>query len=307
VQLIITDPWFSKKTVLYLRGRTLLWGLIAFLGAVVVLTLAFRTHLAPTPFTAEGEKRYVRENLDAMAKRLGELQARLIQLDSLNERVLKLAGLSAPPKNHPLQKETQYPPGMGGTFIPGPALSAEDINQNLHILESASQERLDLLTVLESRLSEQRAQAMLMPTFLPVLGGEVGSPFGWRIDPFNGQWAMHSGLDFAAPSGTKVFAASGGVVVSTQQHPAYGNLLEIDHGKHLVTRYAHLSKFLVKEGDLVKRGQAVAEIGSTGRSTGPHLHFEVLVQGVQQDPQKFLALGQKLPFHLHPVAKADLQ
>ena len=128
-----------------------------------------------------------------------------------------------------------------------------------------------------------------------MTNGNLGSPFGWRIDPFNGRSALHTGLDFPSEPGTAILAAAGGVVVAQEYHPAYGNMVEIDHGNELITRYAHASRVLVKKGDLVKRGQKIAEVGSTGRSTGPHLHFEVLVQGIFQDPQKFLTAGKHLP------------
>jgi len=135
----------------------------------------------------------------------------------------------------------------------------------------------------------------MVPTQEPVLGGNLGSAFGWRIDPFNGRSALHTGLDFASETGTPIHAAAGGVVVTQEFHPGYGNLIEVDHGNDLVTRYAHASRVMVKKGDLVRRGQVIAEVGSTGRSTGPHLHFEVLVQGVYQDPKKFLEAGRHLP------------
>ena len=125
----------------------------------------------------------------------------------------------------------------------------------------------------------------------PVTGRTAGSAFGWRLDPFTGQSALHTGLDFQADTGTPILAAAGGVVIAQEFHPAYGNMIELDHGNQLVTRYAHASRTLVKQGDLVRRGQKIAEVGSTGRSTGPHLHFEVLVQGVFQDPQKFFNAG----------------
>jgi murein DD-endopeptidase MepM/ murein hydrolase activator NlpD len=123
---------------------------------------------------------------------------------------------------------------------------------------------------------------------------DLGSPFGWRIDPITGHSALHTGLDFPAEPGTAIFAAAGGVVVTQEFHPQYGNVIEVDHGNTLVTRYAHSSKVLVKTGDLIKRGQKIAEVGTSGRSTGPHLHFEVLVQGVPQDPLKFLNAGSGL-------------
>jgi murein DD-endopeptidase MepM/ murein hydrolase activator NlpD len=155
-------------------------------------------------------------------------------------------------------------------------------------------QRTDLMAVVESRLFEQKVRNMMVPTQAPVTGSNVGSSFGWRIDPFTGRSALHTGLDFQANTGTPVLAAAGGVVVTQEYHPAYGNMIEVDHGKDLMTRYAHASKVFVKKGDLIKRGQKIGEVGTTGRSTGPHLHFEVLVRGVQQDPQKFLSAGRSL-------------
>jgi len=150
---------------------------------------------------------------------------------------------------------------------------------------------VDLMTVLESRLFDQHIRKKMIPTHAPVTGRVAGSGFGWRVDPITGQSALHTGLDFQADTGTPILAAAGGVVVTQEYHPAYGNMIEVDHGNQLVTRYAHASRVLIKQGDIVRRGQKIAEIGTTGRSTGPHLHFEVLVQGVFQDPQKFLNAG----------------
>ena len=109
--------------------------------------------------------------------------------------------------------------------------------------------------------------------------------------------ALHTGLDFPAPTGTPIAAAAGGVVLTAEFHPQYGQMIELDHGNQLVTRYAHASRMLVKPGDLVKRGQKIAEVGSTGRSTGPHLHFEVLVDGVHQNPARFLKLKEEPPIN----------
>ena len=148
-----------------------------------------------------------------------------------------------------------------------------------------------------------KIKQLLIPTQHPVAAGNLGSSFGWRIDPINGGSALHTGLDFQASTGVPIVAAAGGVVVTQEFHPAYGNMVELDHGNDLITRYAHASQVFVKKGDLVKRGKKIAEVGTTGRSTGPHLHFEVLVQGVPQDPQKFLTAGQDMVDEL--VAKND--
>jgi murein DD-endopeptidase MepM/ murein hydrolase activator NlpD len=125
---------------------------------------------------------------------------------------------------------------------------------------------------------------------LPVAGGWYSSNYGWRIDPFTGQRAFHEGVDFMAQMGTPIFAAAGGVVVYSDLHPQYGNMVEIDHGNDLISRYAHASRRLVKLGDVVLRGARIAEVGMTGRSTGPHLHFEVRQRGAPANPAQFLRL-----------------
>ena len=125
---------------------------------------------------------------------------------------------------------------------------------------------------------------------LPVLGGGYNSNFGWRIDPFTGQHSYHEGIDFSGGEGTPILAAAGGVVVFAGPHAAYGNMLEIDHGNELITRYAHASKLHVKVGDMVLRGAKIADMGRTGRSTGTHLHFEVRHRGIAVNPAQFLQL-----------------
>ena len=148
--------------------------------------------------------------------------------------------------------------------------------------------------MLESRLFDQKIRNMMVSTQQPFADGVLGSAFGWRIDPFTNSSALHTGMDFQAEAGSPILAAAGGVVV-TEYPSGYGNMVEIDHGNDQITRYAHASAMHVKKGDLVKRGQKIAAVGNTGRSTGAHLHFEVLVQGVPQDPQKFLSAGSQLP------------
>jgi murein DD-endopeptidase MepM/ murein hydrolase activator NlpD len=221
-----------------------------------------------------------------MARKLGEMQAKMVQLEALGERVSGLAGVNP--------AEIKVMPGRGGALIAGPSLTMEQLQATLAELDKLTEQRTDLLTVMESRLFDQKIRKLMVPTQRPVHLGHLGSSFGWRIDPFTGRSALHTGLDFQADPGTSILAAAGGVVVTQEMHPAYGNMIEIDHGNDLITRYAHASRVWVKKGDLIKRGQKLADVGTTGRSTGPHLHFEVLVQGVPQDPQKFLAAGQNL-------------
>lgn len=313
MHLIITDAWMAKRRAIHLSGFALMaWGLAVSLSLVLVAAGLY--HWVFLKGAREGwpvvgslvrlvvrdevaqRDRFLRENIDMMARKLGEMQAKLVQMEALGERVSGLAGLSP--------AEVKAPPGQGGALVSVRPLTLEELQTTLNDLERLTNHRTDLLTVMESRLFDQKMRKMMVPTQKPVSDGSVGSPFGFRIDPFTGQTALHTGLDFQAPVGTPILAAAGGVVVVSEFHPAYGNMVEVDHGNALITRYAHASKLLVKKGDLVKRGQLIAEVGSTGRSTGPHLHFEVWVQGVPQDPQRFLNAGETLTARAPPPATA---
>jgi murein DD-endopeptidase MepM/ murein hydrolase activator NlpD len=243
--------------------------------------------------------RVLRENLDMLAQRVGEMQAKLVRLDAVGERVSGLAGVK-PAELKMLDKPAGVAGGgQGGPFVPLARPSLEQLHELLSTMDEKADRSADVLTLVESRLFETRLEALMIPSSKPV-AGVVGSGFGFRRDPFTGRAALHTGLDFPADPGTPIQAAAGGVVILAEPHPQYGNLLEIDHGNGLVTRYAHNSRFVAKRGDIVRRGQVVAEVGSTGRSTGPHLHFEVLVEGVPQDPARFLSgqtatAGRRLP------------
>jgi murein DD-endopeptidase MepM/ murein hydrolase activator NlpD len=303
VHFIITDAWLAKSRAVHLSGTKLVAFLFA-LSLVLMLMAAGLYHWVFLKGAREGwpvvgsilrlvvkdefeqRDRFMRENLDAMARKLGEMQAKMVQLEALGERVSGLAGVNA--------AELKTTPGRGGALIEGRPLTLEELQATLRDLDQMSGQHTDLLTVMESRLFDQKIRKSMVPTQQPVPDAQIGSSFGWRIDPFTGRSALHSGLDFQAEPGTPILAAAGGVVVTAEWHPAYGNMLEVDHGNDLVTRYGHASRLGVKKGDIVKRGQPIASVGSTGRSTGPHLHFEVLVQGVPQDPQKFLAAGREL-------------
>ena len=304
MHFIITDAWLAKSRAVHLSGTRLFLSLLG-LSLGLMVFAAGLYHWVFLKGAREGwpvigalvklvvkdefeqRDRFMRENLDAMARKLGEMQAKMVQLEALGERVSGLAGLNP--------ADIKVLPGRGGALVSGRPLTLEELQATLADLDVITQQRVDLMTVMESRLFDQKIRKMMVPTQQPVLTGHLGSPFGWRIDPFTGRSALHTGLDFQAEPGSSILAAAGGVVVSQEMHPAYGQMVEIDHGNDLITRYAHASRVWVKKGDLIKRGQKVADVGTTGRSTGPHLHFEVLVQGVPQDPQKFLAAGHDLP------------
>ncbi len=242
--------------------------------------------------------RFMRENLDAMANKLGEMQAKMIKLDSVSERVLGLAGVKA----DDIKGIKRAGDGKGGPFVPLDRPSLAQLDQAVGALDESADRHSDVFTLVESRLFERRMQALMVPTTAPV-EGPVGSGFGFRADPFTGRAALHTGLDFPAEAGTDVRAAAGGLVLSAETHANYGLMLEVDHGNGLVTRYAHLSKASVGAGDLVKRGQVVGQVGNSGRSTGPHLHFEVMVDAVTQDPAKFLASGRDAALATHKSAR----
>jgi murein DD-endopeptidase MepM/ murein hydrolase activator NlpD len=230
----------------------------------------------------------MRENLDAMAQKVGEMQAKLVKLEAMGDRVSGLAGMK-PEELEPLHRAAPAASaaGRGGPFVPAAEGALERMQSLVSQLDEATDLHTDLFTYYESRLQESRLTALLVPSAAPVIG-PIGSGFGFRNDPINGRAALHTGLDFPAEIGTPILAAAGGLVITREWHPGYGHVLEIDHGNGLVTRYAHCSSIEVDVGALVKRGQLVAKVGNTGRSTGSHLHFEVLVEGVPQDPARFL-------------------
>lgn len=235
---------------------------------------------------SEKDQSYLRENLNAMAIRLGQMQAQLLRLDTVGERLAKLAGFK------PQDLMFDQLPGRGGAVssLPSQDLSLGDFTRQLDLLTRQLDDRSDQLGILESLFTLDSAKKKLIPTMLPVEGGWYSSNFGWRIDPFSGQRAFHEGIDFMAEQGTPIVAAAGGVVVYSDFHPQYGNMIEIDHGNNLITRYAHASTRSVKAGDVVLRGAKIAEVGKTGRATGTHLHFEVRQRGAPQNPTQFLRL-----------------
>lgn len=229
----------------------------------------------------------VRENLANMASRLGQMQGQLMQLDSLGERIAGLAGVKSN-DSKTTQPAKAAGDGRGGPFTRPDNLTPDALKRALDEMSQQVEVRNDTLTILESRLFEERIRKSLLPTALPVATAIPTSNFGWRADPFTNQTAMHEGIDFIAEPGTPILAAAAGIVQVAERHPQYGNMVDIDHGNNLVTRYAHAQQLFVKPGEFVKRGQRIAAVGSTGRSTGPHLHFEVRVGGAAQNPMRFL-------------------
>ncbi|HEY8607244.1 MAG TPA: M23 family metallopeptidase [Noviherbaspirillum sp.] len=303
MQIILLHPRFAR-TVTVTQWH-LLFGALLFTSSVILsasllyyLTFRYAVHLdlplvremlaSATQDDTSRKDKYVRENLAAMAMRVGEMQAQLMRLDALGERVQGLAGVK------PQEFNFRELPGRGGaeaSGAPGAQLTMPEFQRLLDAMARDVEHRADYMNVVETTLMSQKIRTKLLPTIQPVNVSYNASGFGWRLDPFSGRSAFHEGIDFAAAAGTPIVAAAGGVVIAAEFHHQFGNMIEIDHGNDMVTRYAHASRLHAKLGDIVRRGQHIADIGSTGRSTGAHLHFEVLVKGVQQDPHKFLSAG----------------
>ena len=299
--IVISDRLVKAKTVTLTTRHVFASALVGFamLTGLTIGLYALTLRLASDikiPFlqkvilaTQQGEtqqaREFVQQNLNAMAVKLGEMQAQLTRLDALGERLSTGAGI------RPQEFRLNEIPGLGGaqsTSFPAQNLSMQEFNQKLATLSRQMENRTDLLGVLDAQMFEQAVKKKLLPTMLPVSGTYNASSYGMRIDPFTGQHTMHEGMDFLADVGTPIVAAAGGVVQFAGFHPQYGHMVDVDHGNDLVTRYAHTSKLFVKEGDLIKRGRKIAEVGSTGRSTGSHLHFEVRFKGAPQNPARFL-------------------
>ncbi|MEO6929127.1 MAG: M23 family metallopeptidase [Casimicrobiaceae bacterium] len=233
----------------------------------------------------------VQGHLNAMAMRLGELQAQVSRLDGLGERLAKSAGLK--PQELPSLAPQDSIPGRGGpvSSLPSRSFTEDEFAKMMAKLSDQVELRTDQYGVLEALLIQDSANRKFLPTLEPIPDAWFSSNFGYRIDPFTGLRTFHEGIDFPALRGTTIDAAASGKVIFAGVNPDYGKMIDIDHGNGLVTRYAHASELLVKEGDLVLRGQAIAKVGSTGRSTGPHLHYEVRLNGTPQNPARFFQPG----------------
>ena len=288
---VLVTATFGLAVVVGLTGA-LYWLSLRF-AADLKIPLVHQLVLAAQKNESERSREFMQQNLNAMAVKIGEMQAQLTRLDALGERLSSMAGI------RPQEFRFSETPGMGGaqsSTMPPQNLTLTQFNEKVALLSRQMESRTDMLGVLEAQLFEQAVKKKAMPTMLPVNSPYNASSFGNRIDPFTGQQAMHEGIDFITDVGTPVVAAAGGVVQFAGFHPQYGNMIDIDHGHDLVTRYAHLSKVLVKEGDMLQRGRRIAESGTTGRSTGPHLHFEVRFRGAPQNPTRFLlAANPQMP------------
>lgn len=235
---------------------------------------------------AELEKVHAKAEQDAhaLSRRLAELQADMIRLDAAGARMTKIANID------PKEFNFDHPPAVGGpeTEPVGQTAVLEDVIDSLDRLQQKLGDRERQMRVLEDLLLASKLQREIKPSGWPVDGGYITSGYGVRTDPFTGLRASHPGMDFAAAEGSEVLAVASGIVTEAGEHNGYGELVEINHGNGYVTRYGHNSRLLVKVGDRVIKGQPISLMGSTGRSTGPHVHFEVMLNGNTVNPEQYI-------------------
>ena len=226
----------------------------------------------------------LQDRVDGLALRTGQLNAQLLRLNALGKRLTQLADINS----HEFDFDHDPPQGGPEGEGEGHGVDLADVGSLLDRLQQRIELRGAQLGALENVILGRQLSADIRPTGRPVTEGYISSAFGERMDPFDGEEAFHRGVDFAADAGSAVLAVATGIVTWSGPRAGYGVLVEVSHGNGYVTRYGHNSRVLVKVGETVERGEAIAEVGSTGRSTGPHVHFEVLRNGAQINPAAFV-------------------
>lgn len=230
----------------------------------------------------ERTRAHTEEQIRALTVKLAELQSRLTRLDALGERLVDVAELDDG------EFDFTIPPGVGGPETEAGSYTPPDIVGALDSLSSMIDDREQQLSVLNSLLGDRKIQSATFVAGRPIERGWMSSRYGYRNDPFTGEVAWHDGVDFAGKDGSNIIAVAAGVVTWASERYGYGNLVEINHGNGYVTRYGHAKEILVNVGDVVKKNDVVALMGSTGRSTGPHTHFEVHQRGRSVDPAEYI-------------------
>lgn len=232
-------------------------------------------------------KRNAEKNLDALSARLSTLQAHLLRLDALGSRLVIIANMSD------IEFNMLESPGLGGPSLVKDqnSLGVIDFIEALQTIGQRIEDRSEKFLAMESMIMDSNTQSQILPEGTPVRGGWTSSSFGWRSDPISGKKGFHEGIDLAGKSGSMVSSVAAGIVIWSGRHSGYGKMIEISHGNGYVTRYAHNKKNLVVVGDKVDKGQNIAVMGSSGRSTGPHVHFEVVHNGKHVNPRKFVSIN----------------
>lgn len=249
------------------------------LGAAEIVRLHMSA--AQQQATIESTRREAQREVNALAARMAELQAQANRLNALGERLTQVGQLGDG------EFDFKEPVGLGGV---GPVqdMPAVELRTGMAQVDAQLQGAGSQLSVLEALLFDRQLERAALPSRSPVASSYVTSAFGHRADPFSGGRAFHRGIDFRARTGDPVMSVADGVVSFAGWRNGYGNTVEVDHGNGYVTRYAHNSRNSVQVGDLVRVGQEIAKAGSTGRSTGAHVHFEVWEDGRVLNPQRFL-------------------
>ncbi len=226
----------------------------------------------------------VGDHLDALGRNLGRLQAQVSRINALGQRLTEMAGLD--PEEFRFDEE----PAVGGPLSvnPLPAQIHTELTKTLDLLEAEMEEKHEGLSALQTLLMDRTLHKRQFPNGWPVVGGWISSSYGYRNDPFTGRRDFHGGVDIAGKAGSQIKAVAAGVVSHSGIKPGYGLTVEVNHGNGYATRYAHALSTNTQVGDRIEKGEVVAVVGNTGRSTGPHLHFEVLKQGKTMNPRRYL-------------------
>ncbi len=253
-------------------------------GANQVLADGLEQEMAKQRARVAEATRTAEENLNALTLRLGQMQAHVIRLDALGQRLTRIGGLD----NGEFDFSTLPAQGGPESDVAQQAVAVPDFMSQLDDLSQQLEDRERQLSVLENLLMNRNLQAQVQPRGRPIEGGWLSSHFGWRNDPFTGKKDYHKGVDLAGKEGSLIMAVASGVVTWASDRYGYGNLVEVTHGGGYVTRYGHCKDIKVKVGETVKKGDLIATMGSTGRSTGPHVHFEVIREGKTVNPSKYL-------------------
>lgn len=297
----------AKKPGAYHMGQWRLYALMVLVLVIIPVAVMYtgfnmgkthaQGHLLPDGWEAEMMQnreeiaeaaRSARENMNALTLRLGQLQAQAIRLNALGQRLVKAGKLDSG------EFDFANPPAQGG---PGQydsdsvvlkQIKGQDFLESLDRLAARLDSREQQLRVMESLFMSQSLRSEIVPSGRPIKKGWISSYYGMRADPFTGRQERHKGMDFAGKEGSAIIAAAAGVVTWSGKRYGYGLMVEVNHGNGYATRYAHSRKTLVNIGDMVEKGQQLAEIGSSGRSTGPHVHYEVIYQGRVVDPAKYV-------------------
>ncbi|MFM7396075.1 MAG: M23 family metallopeptidase [Gammaproteobacteria bacterium] len=225
----------------------------------------------------------LQERIDAMSARVGQLNAHIIRLDALGKRLAEMANVDSHEFDFSMAPSAGGPESGSAVAVQAPELTAMIDDFETRLVQRDAQ-----LNVLEQIILQRELRKQILPEGRPVERGFMSSGFGNRQDPVSGEFSFHRGVDFAGNAGDLVIAVGAGVVTFAGYRPDYGYVVDVTHGDGYVTRYAHNSEVLVRQGDTVSRGQRLAIMGSTGRSTGPHVHFEVLRNGAPVNPLSYL-------------------